>query len=158
MGQFAIVGVRIMLVALFAVGVIAQVFWIPDIVENTIRTFPEVAGLRLPGVAVGIVLVACLQVAIFCMWRLLTLVDRLAIFERGALGPVNVIICAFGGVALTAVVGFAFVTGAGFGPPGIILLLAGITVVSIGLALLMLVMRELLIRAMQMDADLAEVI
>lgn len=158
MGQFAIAGVRVILVLLFAVGVLAQVFWIPDVVETTIRAYPEVAGLRLPGIMVGIVLLVCLQVAIACMWRLLTLVDRLAIFERGAMGPVNGIICAFAGVALTAVIGFAFVTGAGFGPPGIVLLLAGITVVSVGLALLMLVMRELLIRAMQMDADLAEVI
>ena len=37
-------------------------------------------------------------------------------------------------------------------------MLIGIVVAGVGLALLMLVMRELLIRAMQMDADLAEVI
>lgn len=158
MGQFAIFGVRVMLVILFTVGVLAQVFWIPDIIESTIHAFPEVAGLRWPGVIVGVVLVLFLQVAVVCMWRLLTLVDRDAIFARGSLGPVNVIIAAFGGVALTGAVGFAVMTGAGFGPPGVILMLIGIVVAGVGLALLMLVMRELLIRAMQMDADLAEVI
>ncbi|MGC5616189.1 DUF2975 domain-containing protein [Georgenia sp. Z1491] len=124
-----------------------------------VRLAPDVAFLRVPMLVVWIAVVACVQVALVAVWRLLDLVRSDEIFAGSASRWVDAVI----GSVVTATV---LVTGVfvyltvvlGQGSPAIALALLCLVVLGVGVALLIVVMRALLRRATALESDLATVI
>ena len=149
---------RVALVVLLLGTVLAQVL-VPVAASQYGMTVPEVAYLVVPYSVAAILFIACVQVALLVVWRLLSLVDRGVIFTRRALRWVDVIIaCAVVATVLSAGVlihMLAFVPGGG-GPMG--LYLAACVVAGLAFVLLMIVMRGLLESAIADRTELDEVI
>jgi hypothetical protein len=149
---------RVALVVLLVGSVLAQVL-VPVFASEVGTRFPEVAYLVVPYSVAGILAIACGQVTLLVVWRLLSLVDGGVIFTRRALRWVDVIMaCAAAATVLSAGVlihMLAFVPGGG-GP--MIYYLAACVAGGLAFALLMVVMRGLLASAIADRTELDEVI
>jgi hypothetical protein len=105
------------------------------------------------------------QVALVCVWRLVTMVRRGTVFSHAAFRYVDGII---GAIVAAALVWFAVTAVNAPGQradPGVTLIMGGIGVAILGVALVVLVLRMLLaqavardVEAAQMQAELDEVI
>lgn len=149
---------RVALVVLLLGSVLAQVI-LPVFASEVGTRFPEVAYLVVPYSVAGILAIACGQVTLLVVWRLLSLVDGGVIFTRRALRSVDVIIaCAAAAIVLSAGVlihMLAFVNGGG--GPMIYYLAAGIAG-GLAFGLLMVVMRGLLVSAIADRTEIDETI
>jgi hypothetical protein len=158
MTKFASRLLRVALVVLLLGTVLAQVL-VPVVASQVAKTFPEVEYLVVPYSVAGIIFIACGQVALLVVWRLLSMVDGGVIFTRRALRWVDVIIaCAV--VATVLCVGvlihmLGFVPGGG-GP--MVYYLAACLAGGLAFVLLMVVMRGLLLSAVADRTELDEVI
>ena len=149
---------RVALVVLLLGSVFAQLL-VPVYASQVGTTFPEVAYLVVPYSVAAILFIACGQVALLVVWRLLSMIGGGVIFTRRALRWVDVII-ACGVVATVLSVGvwihmLAFVPGGG-GPMG--LYMVAVVVAGVAFVLLMIVMRGLLESAIADRTELDEVI
>jgi hypothetical protein len=149
---------RVALVVLLLGTVFVQLL-VPVQATMTGTAIPEVAYLVVPYSVAAILFIACVQVALLVVWRLLSLVDGGVIFTRRALRWVDVIIaCAVIATLLSAGVlvhMLRFVPGGG-GPT--IYFMAACIVGGLAFVLLMIVMRGLLESAIADRAELDEVI
>jgi hypothetical protein len=158
MTKFASRLLRVALVVLLLGTVLAQVL-VPVYASQVGTTFPEVAYLVVPYSLAGILFIACGQVALLVVWRLLSLVNGGVIFTRRALRWVDVITaCAAAATALSAGVlihMLGFVPGGG-GP--MVYYLAACVAGGLAFVLLMVVMRGLFVSAIADRTELDEVI
>ncbi len=144
---------RVALVVLLLGSVFAQIL-VPVQAAMVGTATPEVEYLVVPYSAAAILFIACIQVALLVVWRLLSLVDSGIIFTRRALRLVDVIIgCAMVATVLSAgvlvhMLGFV----PGNGGPTIYFMVACITG-GLAFALLMIVMRGLLESAIGLAHD-----
>ncbi len=149
---------RVALVVLLLGSVLAQLL-VPLYASQVGTTFPEVAYLVVPYSVAAILFIACGQVALLVVWRLLSMVGGGVIFTRRALRWVDVIIaCAAVATVLSAGVlihMLRFVPGGG-GPMGVYLVAC--VVAGLAFVLLMVVMRGLLESAIADRTELDEVI
>ena len=138
---------RVVLLVLLLGSVFAQVL-VPVYASQVATTFPEVAYLVVPYSVAAILFIACGQVALLVVWRLLSLVDGGVIFTRRALRWVDVIIgCAVVATVLSAGVlihMLGFVPGGG-GP--MIYYLAACITGGLAIVLALVVMRGVLLSA-----------
>ncbi len=109
--------------------------------------------VRIPVVVIAVLGILTIQVAMVCVWRLLTLVRRDTVFSHASFRHVDTII---GAAAAAAVL--AFTLGAVLAPgeavaPGIVLLVGGVGGLITGVALLVFVLRMLLAQAVDRDAE-----
>ena len=158
MNRLTILAVRIALAAVLLGTLATQSLIIPLLASQTADTNPEVGYLQWPYTVAAIGVVACVQVAIVCVWRLLGFVRAGSIFSPLAFRWVHVIIAAIGVAVAILVVMFVHLTAIAAMPPAAFLFLVGGVVSGLCLALLMVVMRALLVRATQLESDLSEVI
>ncbi len=149
---------RVALVVLLLGSVFAQVL-VPVQATMVGTTYPEVEYLVVPYSLAAILFIACVQLALLVVWRLLSLVDGEVIFTRRAVRWVDVIIaCAV--VATVLSVGvlvhmLRFVPGGG-GPTG--LYVSACIVGGMAFVLLVIVMRGVLESAIADRAELGKVI
>lgn len=158
MQRTAVVGAKVVIAIILAVSLAGQVFVIPFMAAETVRVFPEAGWLRLPGIVGCVALVICAQVALVCIWRLLSMVTGDAIFRPAAFGWVSALIgCC---VAFTALIAVAFgvLSAANTLPGGLAIMLIAMFTAGVGVTLLLVVMRGLLRKASMLEHDLAEVI
>ena len=138
--------------------VLAQVL-LPVFASEEGRIFPEVAYLVVPYSVAAIIFIACGQVALLVVWRLLSMVNGGVIFTRRALRWVDVITaCAAVATALSAGV---LIHMLGFVPDGgglMIYYLAACVAGGLAFVLLMVVMRGLLESAIANRTELDETI
>lgn len=149
---------RVALVILLLGSVFVQVL-VPLYASQVGTTFPEVAYLVVPYSVAAILFIACGQVALLFVWRLLSLVDRGVIFTRRALRWVDAIIaCAVVATLLTAgvLIHMLAVVPGGGGP--MIYYLGACLVAGLAFVLLMIVMRGLLETAIADRTELDETI
>lgn len=157
MDRLAIRLLRVVLVVLLLGSVLAQVL-VPVFATQSASTFPEVGYLVVPYSVAGILVIACGQVALLVIWRLLSMISGGVIFTRRALRSVDIItVCGAIAAVLNAGVWIHLLTVHG-GGPGIILWLIASTACGAAFVLIMLVMRGLLEAAIADRAELAEVI
>ena len=153
----AVTGLRLFLVVMFAVLVLLQVMSLPGQFRHMAEEHPEHADLRWPLTAAAVFLVACVQVVIVAIWKLLTRVEHDRIFSQDSMTWVDAIMWAIA-AAWVVLVGIdilvAFHAADPGGPIVLFLLTVGVTVVG----LLMLVMRALLRQATALRTDLESVI
>ena len=149
---------RVALVVLVLGTVLAQVL-LPLFASEEGRFFPEVAHLVVPYSVAGILFIACFQVALLVVWRLLSLVDDGVIFTRRALRWVDVITaCAVVATVLSAGVLIHVYFCVGIGGPHVFLGLPASLGGGLAFVLLMVVMRGLLELAIADRTELDEVI
>lgn len=157
MNRLAIRLLRVALVVLLLGSVLAQVL-VPVVASQAATTFPEVEYLVVPYSVAGIVAIACAQLALLVVWRLLTMVSGRVIFTRHALRWVDVIVaCAVVATVLSSGVMIHLLAVHG-GGPGIVLGLAATLACGLAFVLLMVVMRGLLESAIADRTELDEVI
>jgi len=148
---------RVALVVLLLGTVLAQVL-VPMAASEAGKTFPELAYLVIPYSVAGILVIGCVQVALFVVWRLLSLVSGGLIFTPRAVRWVDAItICAAVATVLSAgvMVHLLFFVGVG---GSLIYWLAAFLAGGLAFVLLIVVMRSLLESAIADRTELDEVI
>ena len=163
MGKLTVWALRAVLVVVLAGTVFVQAGMVWALVSGS---DPEDGSLPLTALRVITILgMVSVQVALVCVWRLVTMVRRGTVFSHAAFGYVDVMI---GAIVAAALVWFAVTVLNAPGQradPGVTVMMGGIGVAILGVALLVLVLRMLLaqavardVEAAQMRADLDEVI
>ncbi len=148
---------RVLLVLLFAGLVVAQVAIVPETLAHLADDEPDLAYLRWPALAFGIVELLCVQVVIVCTWKLLGMVKADRIFSQAAFVWVNTIVWTMV-TAWVLLFGAFVVVSAVLREPGLPVLLFGVVLAGGVLVLLMVVMRALLRQAAHLRSDMDAVI
>lgn len=149
---------RVALVVLLTGTVLAQLL-VPLLASEEGTLYPEVAGVVVPYSAIGILAIACAQVALLAVWRLLSMANAGAVFTRASLRWVDLIaVCGAVAALLCAGVMAHLLGVVGVGGPGVVLGLVACLALGFAFVLLILVMRGLLESAIADRAELDEVI
>lgn len=147
---------RLVLGFMFLGVLLVQTWVLPDISGSLAGQYAEAAHLRTPALVVSIVILAMAQVVLVCLWRLVALVRRDAVFSRVAFRWVDVII---GAAVAAAALAFGLLiwltrqtveTGI---QPGVALMLVGCSVLAVGIALVVGVLRSLLVSAVGLKGE-----
>jgi hypothetical protein len=163
MGRLTVHSLRAVLAVVLAGTVVIQIGMVWTLVSGS---DPEDGTLPLTAFRVATILgLVSVQVALICVWRLVTMVRRGTVFSHAAFRYVDVMI---GAIVAAALVWFAVTAINAPGQrddPGVTVIMAGIGVGILGVALIVLVLRMLLaqavardVEATHMQAELAEVI
>ena len=111
------------------------------------------ALIRTPLVVLTVLTILALQVAMVCVWGLLTMVRQGTVFSGAAFRLVNIVIGAFTAASLlTFGLGVTLAPGEAVAP-GVVLLIGGMAVCIAAVALIVLVLRALLVQAVDRDAE-----
>ncbi|MGO2746591.1 DUF2975 domain-containing protein [Microbacterium sp.] len=137
---------------------VAQIAMIPAVAEMTALQNPDLAFLRVPGIIGGVLFLLLVQIVLLCIWKLLSLVRGDKIFSPHSFRYVDVIIGAMIAAAVLLTASIIVIYAARAVNPGILLLGVLGVVVGIALALLVVVMRGLLRKALELEQDLSEVV
>jgi hypothetical protein len=163
MGKLAVRALRAVLVVVLAGTMLIQAGMVWALVSGSDQ---EDGSLPLTALRVITILgMLSVQVALVCVWRLVTMVRRGTVFSHAAFRYVDVVI---GAIVSAALVWFA-VTAINApdqrDDPGVTIIMGGVGVAILGVALIVLVLRMLLaqavardVEAAQMQAELDEVI
>jgi hypothetical protein len=149
MGKLTVRALRAVLVVVLAGTVFVQagMVW-------ALATDPEDGSLPLtPLRLVTILGMVSVQVALVCVWRLVTMARRGTVFSHAAFRYVDVLIAA---IVAAALVWFAVTVLNAPGQrddPGVTVIMGGIGVGILGVALLVLVLRTLLAQAVARDVE-----
>ncbi|WIX81824.1 DUF2975 domain-containing protein [Amycolatopsis carbonis] len=163
MGKLAVNALRTVLAVVLTGTVLIQVLMVWVLVTGS---DPEDGKLPLTALRLVTILgLVTVQVAVVCVWRLVTMVRRGTVFSPAAFRYVDTVI---GAIAAAALVWFAVTAINAPGQrddPGVTLIMGGIGVAILGVALIVLVLRMLLaqavardVEATQLQAELDEVI
>lgn len=163
MGKLAVRALRAVLVVVLAGTVLVQAGMVWALVSGI---EPKDGSLPLTAFRVMTILgMMSVQVALVCVWRLVTMVRRGTVFSHAAFRYVDVVI---GAIVSAALVWFAVTAINAPGQrddPGVTIIMGGIGVAILGVALIVYVLRMLLVQAVardveatQMRAELDEVI
>lgn len=163
MGKLTVGALRVVLVVVLAGTVFVQAGMVWVLVSGN---DPEDGSLPLAPLRVCTILgMVAVQVALVCVWRLVTMVRRGAVFSPTAFRYVDVMI---GAIVAAALVWFTVTAVNAPGQrddPGVTVIMGGVGVAILGVALIVHVLRMLLAQALardveasQMQAELDEVI
>ncbi|MFI9809948.1 DUF2975 domain-containing protein [Streptomyces sp. NPDC052301] len=163
MGKLAVRALRAVLVVVLAGTVFVQAGMVWALAGGR---DPEDGSLPLTALRVITILgMVSAQVALVCVWRLVTMVRRGTVFSHAAFRYVDGVI---GAIVAAALMWFAVTALNAPGQrddPGVTLIMGGVGVAVLGVALIVLVLRMLLaqavardVEAAQMQAELDEVI
>ncbi len=151
------VALKALLVVMILIMLAGQIWVIPGVAAQTARQYPEFAYLQLPGTVIAITFLLCVQLALVCVWRLLSLVRASSIFSPDAFKWVDVILALVIAATLLILTSFITLTAVGISSPANVLCILGVILGS-GFALLVVVLRGLLRKASQLEQDLSEVV
>lgn len=152
MGRMAVLALRVVIVLMFAAMLALQAAMLPLLAVDPDGDVGELTHLRWPIVVICFLAVAAVEVALVCIWRLLTMVRRDTVFSTAAFRYVDVVIgAAVAGSVLALALGTVLAPGEAVAP-GIVLLIGVGAIGGIGIALLVLVMRALLAKAVALDS------
>src|SRR5262245_33212461 len=143
-GKLTVRALRAVLVVVLAGTVFVQAGMVWALVSGS---DPEDGSLPLTALrAITILGMASVQVALVCVWRLVTMVRRGTVFSHAAFRYVDGVIGAIVAAALL-VFAFGFILAPGEEvAPGVILLIGGIGVATLGVALIVVLLRMLLVQ------------
>jgi Protein of unknown function (DUF2975) len=154
MGKLTVYALRAVLAVVLAGTVFVQAGMVWALVSGK---DPEDGSLALTPLRVITILgMVAVQVAVVCVWQLVTMVRRGTVFSYAAFRYVDVVI---GAIVAAALVWFT-VTGINApgqrDDPGVTLIMGGIGVAILGVALIVLLLRMLLAQAVQRDVEAAQ--
>jgi hypothetical protein len=153
MGKLAVRALRVVLVVVLAGTVCVQALMLWTLISGS---DPEDGSLPLTALRVITILgIGTVQVALVCVWRLVTMVRRGTVFSHAAFRYVDIII---GAIVAAALVWFAVTIVNAPGQrddPGVTAIMGGIGVAILGFALIVFVLRMLLAQAVARDVEAA---
>jgi Protein of unknown function (DUF2975) len=163
MGRLTVQALRTVLAVVLTGTVLIQVLMVWTLISGN---DPEDGSLPLTSLRLITILgLVTVQVALVCVWRLVTMVRRGTVFSHAAFRYVDIVI---GAIVAAALVWFTVTAVNAPGQrddPGVTLIMGGIGVAVLGVALIVLVLRMLLaqavardVEATQLKAELNEVI
>ena len=163
MGKLTVGALRAVLVMVLTGTALVQALMVWTLVSGS---DPEDGSLPLTPLRVITILgIGTAQVALVCVWRLVTMVRRGTVFSHAAFRYVDVMT---GAIVAVALVWFAVTAVNAPGQrddPGVTVIMGGVGMAILGVALIVLVLRMLLaqavardVEATQMQAELDEVI
>ena len=163
MGKIAVHALRAVLVLVLAGTVFVQASMVWVLISGN---DPEDGTLPLTALRVITILgMVSAQVALVCVWRLVTMVRRGTVFSHAAFRYVDFVIGAIVAAALVWFTVTAINAPGQRADPGVTVIMFGVGVAILGVALIVLVLRMLLaqavardVEATQMQAELDEVI
>lgn len=151
MGKLTVHALRAVLMLVLAGTVFVQAMMV-----LALATKPDDGSLPLTPLRVITILgMVSVQVALVCVWRLVTMVRRGTVFSHAAFRYVDVVI---GAIVAAALVWFAVTALNAPGQrddPGVTLIMGGVGVAILGVALVVLVLRMLLAQAVARDGEAA---
>ena len=154
MGKLTVRALRVVLAVVLAGTVFVQVSVAWALVSGS---DPEGGSLPLNVFRLITVLgMVSAQVALVCVWRLVTMVRRGTVFSHAAFRYVDLVI---GAIVSAALLWFAVTIVNAPGQrddPGVTVIMAGIGVAVLGVALIVLVLRMLLAQAVARDVEAAQ--
>lgn len=153
MGTLTVLALRIVLGMSLAGSLFVQVVIAPLLARDLNELDPEYAYLRTPLIVIPLLGIVTIQVTVVCVWRLLTMARRGAVFSHAAFRYVDIVIAAVAAASLlTFGLGVTLAPGEAV-PPGMVLLIGGAAVLMAGIALIVVVLRMLLAQAVARDAE-----
>ena len=165
MSRVLVFFLQALLAIAFLGGLFAQVVVIPTTAADEVELFPPYESVRLPFVVSAIVFIACLQVLAVALGGMLQRASDGTVFESGALRWTNIAIGAIAGGAVVLAWLFVYITFADIPSPadgmetlGLWLGSGAGTVAAVGVALLVVVGRQWLGRAIAQRAELEQVV
>jgi hypothetical protein len=163
MGKLTVHALRAVLSVVLTGTVLIQVLMAWTLISGN---DPEDGSLPLTSLRlITILAMVTVQVALVCVWRLVTMVRRGTVFSHAAFRQVDIVIGAIVAAALVWFTVTAINAPGQRDDPGVTLIMGGIGVAILGVALIVLVLRMLLaqavardVEATQLKAELNEVI
>ncbi|NUS16801.1 MAG: DUF2975 domain-containing protein [Streptomyces sp.] len=153
MGRLTVRALRAVLVVVLTGTVFVQALMVWVLASGS---DPEDGMLPLTALRVSTVLgIGAAQVALVCVWRLVTMVRRGTVFSHAAFRYVDGIIAAIVAAALVWFAVTALNAPGQRDDPGVTLIMGGIGVAVLGVALIVLVLRALLAQAVARDVEAA---
>ena len=154
MGKLAVRALRAVLAVVLVGTVLVQAGMLWALISGS---DPEDGSLPLTALRLITILgVLAVQVALVCVWRLVTMVRRGTVFSHAAFRYVDGVI----GAIVAAALGWFAVTIVNApgqrDDPGVTVIMAGIGVGILGVALIVLVLRMLLAQAVARDVEAAQ--
>jgi hypothetical protein len=153
LGRLTVGALRAVLVVMLAGTVSVQALLVWTLISGN---DPEGGSLPLTAFRLLAILgMVSVQVALVCVWRLVTMVRRGTVFSHAAFRYVDVMI---GAIVAAALVWFAITAINAPGQrddPGVTGIMAGIGLGILGVALIVLVLRMLLAQAVECDTEAA---
>jgi Protein of unknown function (DUF2975) len=149
MSTFTIMALRVVIALALAGSLVVQVFIVPAIW----RDLEDVdLWVRIVFVTIIVLGVVTMQIFAICVWQLLTKVRRGSVFSESSFRYVDVIIWA---IVAAGVLAFAMAVllAPGGIAPGIVGLICGASLVLGGMALLVVVMKQLLRQAIDRERE-----
>lgn len=149
MGKATILALRVVIALALAGSLVIQTFIVPAI---WVDLAGEVLWARITFVTLIVLGVVTMQVFAVCVWQLLTKVRKGSVFSESSFRYVDIIIWT---IAAAAALTFAMAVLLAPGPvaPGIVGLICGAALVLGGMALLVVVMKNLLRQAIEREAE-----
>ncbi|MFE0629256.1 DUF2975 domain-containing protein [Streptomyces sp. NPDC058864] len=151
MGKLTVLALRAVLMVLLAGTVFIQAGMVWTLVSGN---DPEDGSLPLTSLRLVTILgMVSVQVALVCVWRLVTMVRRGTVFSHAAFRYVDIVI---GAIVAASLVWFAVTIINAPGQredPGVTVIMGGIGLAILGVALLVLVLRTLLAQAVARDVE-----
>ncbi|MEU9994398.1 DUF2975 domain-containing protein [Streptomyces sp. NPDC050848] len=151
MGRLTVFALRAVLAVVLAGSVLVQALMVWTLISGN---DPEDGSLPLTPLRVFTILgLVSAQVALVCVWRLVTMVRRGTVFSHTAFRYVDVVI---GAIVAAALVWFAVTALNAPGQrddPGVTVIMGGIGLAILGVALIVLVLRTLLAQAVARDVE-----
>lgn len=159
MTRTAIVISKVFIALVVGSGLFVQIVILPIQASESAAAHPDLEFLRFPILLIGILFVLCGQVVVACVWALLSLVRRDAIFSPRAFRFVDIMIVALilaAGLIVIALLTLELTADAG--EPGLFVLALGVAFGCAALGLVVFVMRSLLVKATEQARYLDEVV
>ena len=151
MGKLTILALRVVIALALVGSLVVQTFIVPAIWRDLVGVE---LWVRIIFVSIVILGVVTMQIFAICVWQLLTKVRRGSVFSEASFRYVDVIIWA---IVTAAVLAFAMAVllAPGGIAPGIVGLICGASLVLGGMALLVVVMKQLLRQAIDREHEAA---
>ncbi|MFE6759195.1 DUF2975 domain-containing protein [Streptomyces sp. NPDC057684] len=153
MGKLAVRALRVVLAVVLVGTVFVQASMVWVLVSGT---DPEDGSLPLTPLRVITILgMLSAQVALVCVWRLVTMVRRGTVFSHAAFRYVDAVIGAIVAAALLWFTVTAVNAPGQRDDPGVTVIMGGVGLAILGVALIVLVLRMLLAQAVARDVEAA---
>ncbi len=158
MNRVPIFTLRIVLGLGLAMALISQVVVLPWMSGWMAKDYPEVAFMRWPVLALAVLGLACVDVVLVCIWRLLDAVQDSRIFDPSLFGWVDAVVWALATGAGLSLVALGYLLTSAVGPISVPAIALFAAVAAVGMLALMLVMRALLHQATALQTEMDAVI
>lgn len=153
MSRLTVWAIRIVLIITFLGSLFVHAVMIPLIGADLADLRPAYEYLRVPIIVIAAVGVLTIEVAVVCVWQLVSMARRGTVFSQRSFRYVDITIAAISVAAALVFVFAALIAPGEAAAPGVVLLIGGVGLLITGVALIVVVLRALLAQAVAKDVE-----